>query len=146
MSIYSGFATRQLETQYNKAIIVSVYVMQKALAQNVDLLSDKDIRQLRSSYLKMQSLEEHKHLEPKFSNALKHLREKLGFDNDQVIEVDKELSSSSDSAPEPKKNKPKRGNAEPLSSYKVPPFDFPQLQAAKKQRSPISIKTKKQFN
>lgn len=127
MSIYSGFATRQLETQYNKAIIVSIYVMQKALAQNVDVLSEKDVRQLRSSYFKMQSLEEHKHLEPKFSNAVKHLRQKLGFENGQVIEVEKELSSSSDSAPEPKTGKPRRGNAEPLSSYKVPPFDLPQL-------------------
>ena len=71
MSIYSGFATRQLETSYNKAVFAALYIVQRGLARFLtgsnDSLTHKELRTLSKAYGKMHHLEDRKQLQPKFS-------------------------------------------------------------------------------
>ena len=69
MSIYSGFATRQLETSYNKQVFAALYVVQRALTRQIIavglgrtgsqaiLLTEREQKTLSSAYTKMCNLE-----------------------------------------------------------------------------------------
>lgn len=81
MSIYSGFATRQLETSYNKAVFATLYIIQKALSRFIiepnQSLNKKELKTLNIAFTKMSNLELRKQLQPKFSQALKNLEKLL---------------------------------------------------------------------
>lgn len=93
MSIYSGFGTRQQETNYNKAVYNLLYLMQLKISRNsksckkwdqslyfyIVPFDDHRFQQIfMKLYNRLFTQEEFKYLPPKFSYALKDLATDLG--------------------------------------------------------------------
>lgn len=70
MSVYSGFATRQLETQYNTTLCHILKTLQKFVLATLNS-NPIDIDRWNSSFTKhfryLYRLEDRKHLHPKYS-------------------------------------------------------------------------------
>jgi len=84
MSVYSGFATRSLETSYNKTVFAALYILQNAIVRSIQqqsqtILSERDTRNMGKAFNRMASLEKRKQLQPKFSKALFRIAELLDF-------------------------------------------------------------------
>jgi len=76
MSIYSGFATRELEHTYDRALYNMLYLLQLRLArfmkgdtEHHSLTEEKFEYLFTKLYRKIEGLEEVKHLPPSFSYA-----------------------------------------------------------------------------
>jgi hypothetical protein len=74
MSIYSGFPTREDETNYNRLLVRLITTMQEHI---MDLSQGNITANFGNKYNriinKMQNYEEHKYLPPKFTALLKPL-------------------------------------------------------------------------
>lgn len=88
MSIYSGFATRNLETLYNKHLANLVYLLQSHLCALLSKNFYSETINLESwgnSYSRtihsMLKLEQQKHLEPSFTNYCQDLSKHLQIDS-----------------------------------------------------------------
>ena len=94
MSVYAGFASRHLETRYNKALYNTIFLLQlrisklfkggKLTAVIVDSCIEKfdDIKfgkVLTKLYARLFSMEQVKYLPPKFSHSMKDLTSFLGI-------------------------------------------------------------------
>ena len=89
MSIYSGFATRQQETTYNKFMFKTLQIMAEEISgrkrgptvyKDGDSVSNMSInygdgfeKKIVKCYKALRYMEESKHLEPKFSQAFRDL-------------------------------------------------------------------------
>ncbi|CAI2366418.1 unnamed protein product [Moneuplotes crassus] len=75
MSIYNGFATRNQEGSYNKAIFSMLFLLQHTLLSSVKGEMDEEqfVRHFSKLYKKMHVMEQYKYLPPKFSFALKDM-------------------------------------------------------------------------
>lgn len=81
MSVYSGFSTRKLETEYNKAVFNILYYLQLKISRNnknVPFDEMKFQKIFMKLYNKIFIMEENKYLPPKFSYSLKDLASDLG--------------------------------------------------------------------
>ncbi|OMJ68554.1 hypothetical protein SteCoe_33959 [Stentor coeruleus] len=83
MSIYSGFATRNLETAYNRGLCQMIILCQQHLLlflrnENVNVTTLS--RSFNKIFRNLKSLENHKHLEPKFTECCTDLASHLGFE------------------------------------------------------------------
>ncbi|CAD8043342.1 unnamed protein product [Paramecium primaurelia] len=80
MSIYGGFATRQLESQYNQLVQLLLVTLCKRLLKfyNNEECSEAGFKKAISSTVGgMKQLEINKYLEPKFSESIKPLEDYL---------------------------------------------------------------------
>ena len=76
MSVNGGFATKQLETQYNTLVYNLLYLMQYRIRKLYNNQSFNEINfkhVLLKSYKKTLKMEEQKYIQPKFSEAIKDL-------------------------------------------------------------------------
>ena len=76
MSVYSGFATRSQETTYNKFVFKTIQLFSAELLKLIQMpntletIGSSDFEKKAYKLHKaMKYMEQHKHLEPKFSNA-----------------------------------------------------------------------------
>ena len=85
MSIYSGFATRNLETLYNRAVANLIHLLQSQLAVilRTHTADQANMGQWVKSYSKnyqfMCKLERQKHLQPNFSSFCEDLNAEIGL-------------------------------------------------------------------
>jgi hypothetical protein len=83
MSIYGGFSSRQIEEQYNNALVRLLQLLQNQLLVWLDLRGEEDEGVMHFAHCfnrvvsKLRSLEERKYLPPKFSMAVGPLAAKL---------------------------------------------------------------------
>lgn len=85
MSIYSGFATRNLETAYNRGVSQLIHFFQMSLLSFLkngrwysEIINVQVLTRSFSKLMKgLKSLEQHKHLEPKFTEYCSELSEHL---------------------------------------------------------------------
>jgi hypothetical protein len=88
MSIYSGFATRNLETAYNRGLCQMIALYQQHLLlflrKGIPYIENVNVTSLSRSFNKifrnLKSLESHKHLEPKFTEYCSDLASHLGYE------------------------------------------------------------------
>ncbi|OMJ71929.1 hypothetical protein SteCoe_29745 [Stentor coeruleus] len=88
MSIYSGFATRNLETAYNRGLCQMIVLCQQHLLlflrNGIPYIENVNVTSLSRSFNKifrnLKSLESHKHLEPKFTEYCSDLASHLGYE------------------------------------------------------------------
>ena len=81
MSVYSGFGTRKMETEYNKSVFNLLYYLQLKVSRNnknVPFDEMKFQKIFMKLYNKIFIMEENKYLPPKYSYALKDLASDLG--------------------------------------------------------------------
>lgn len=76
MSIYSGFGTRKQEYDYNICIdeilyLLAVHTAKNLLGESIDEL--KFSKEFKRLFRILQKMEEHKYLNPKFTETLKPL-------------------------------------------------------------------------
>ncbi|CAD8067593.1 unnamed protein product [Paramecium sonneborni] len=83
MSVYSGFSTRALESEYNQCVLQLITILAKrcALALQIQQLQDdtKFAGNFGKLYGQIKKLEECKYAPPKYSVALKELSEQIGI-------------------------------------------------------------------
>ena len=93
MSVYAGFASRHLEARYNKALYNTLFLLQLRISKlfkggktylpetaNLEKFDDiKFGKVLTKLYARLYSMEEVKHLPPKFSHSMKDLTSFLGI-------------------------------------------------------------------
>jgi hypothetical protein len=92
MSVYSGFATRKLETIYNQGVCRLISLLQQSLISLIQEgnknLEKIDVQRLSISFQKiyrsLKSLEQQKHHEPKFSIYCEKLAVCLPFDKSDL--------------------------------------------------------------
>ena len=81
MSIYSGFATRALETSYNHHLATLLSLLQRVVAGFLKQQESGDLPDWTRTYfktvLKLHSLEQTKYLQPKFSEYCSDLTDLL---------------------------------------------------------------------
>ncbi len=78
MSIYSGLATREDETNYNKLLTRLVSTMQDHIIElSNGIIASHFASKYTKLIAKMQTYEEHKYLPPKFSTILKPIEEAM---------------------------------------------------------------------
>ncbi|KAM3133280.1 hypothetical protein pb186bvf_014573 [Paramecium bursaria] len=90
MSIYSGFATRQLEETYNNLISMLIQILSKRIIKfyiNEPCHEPRFRHGLQQISLKLKSLEQQKYLDPKFSISLEPL-----FKHVQVLDSQEQFS------------------------------------------------------
>lgn len=81
MSVYSGFATRMQESQYNGLLCKLISLFEKRVVSSLhsDFFdSDQWNLSFRSVFKAMRKMESQKYLPPKFSHYCKDLAEQLG--------------------------------------------------------------------
>ena len=87
MSTSSGFASKQLETSYNKALFALLFLCQSAL---VDVLeheshdNEKFVSNLKKIVTRMNFLETQKQSPPNFSKAIRKLLKFVGLREDFI--------------------------------------------------------------
>ena len=82
MSVYNGFPTRQQELAYSKAVYNTIFLLQLRIYKLFKGEKFDDIKfgkVLTKLYARLYSCEEHKHMPPKYSFALKDLAVFLGI-------------------------------------------------------------------
>ena len=90
MSIYSGFSTRNQETEYSKNLYSLIFLVQHTLAKiirsNINLSNEYDSKKFRlyfkKIYEKVSSDEQYKYLPPKFSMAFVDLANIFSLDTE----------------------------------------------------------------
>ena len=92
MSIYSGFATRNQESVYNRGVCQLLHLFQRSLVSVLtnsmikleNLNTDNLTRSFNKLFRSLKSLEQHKHLEPKFSEFCLDLAAHLGYEKANI--------------------------------------------------------------
>ncbi|CAD8063671.1 unnamed protein product [Paramecium sonneborni] len=94
MSVYSGFSTRALESEYNQCILQLITILAKrcALALQIQQLQDdtKFTGNFGKLYGQIKKLEECKYAPPKYSVVLKELSEQIGITQLKQILIPKQ--------------------------------------------------------
>ena len=101
MSVYNGFATRHQELTYQKALYNTIFLLQLRVYKLFKGERFDDIKfgkVLTKLYARLFSCEEHKHLPPKYSYAMKDLAVFLGFFELSEEELKQRLKNSSESS------------------------------------------------
>jgi len=107
MSVYSGFATRQLESTYNRVLFKTIYILQASLAKLLKqgfplhplypflighLLDSKYETLIARGYAKLLNMDGDKHLSPHYSMAFKDLVDHFGLEKNPMLIREQEPS------------------------------------------------------